>query len=601
MASPALSVIEPAHFTTFYPAGTVVRDPSGTLVKITSGLGSDGKVQVLVDNVFRTTPTQLLNPIIRKGMWVLVPSTKPGEKYIHARVVEDDQFHRNMVVVLKAGEKRTKTILVHGLNSMIPIREAPSFAPIHDAFNRLEKKARSASSSRVSSMPRQSPSTPHTSGRPLSAETITSERVDLTHEPVKPCKASEVIDLTEESLAGPASPVEEEESAPTPYTVVDEQGKELIFYRYPNGNIGYPPLESDPDDALVLSKFTYNVDGSIIYSGFEEEVLPDSVSPGPAGPARATKRASEEILPAAPSQELQKPDTFRRRRTKSPVAEAGASKEPRGVSPEPAGPAEEPSIGKPKATDAKALLKQRRYQWELARPKSQDHTAILNTVFEQSLRSKRIHYIDLRAFEISPEDGLPSQFACEQIPGLSVMNWGVFLKPSAATIPENTLVHVYTGEIHVAEVGKVGENTDYNFDMLKPDEIEITREQKRALGFSPEAKLEVYIDGSQSGNFLRFVNHTGKESANLRAELVKVERTPAGAIQTQVAFYTKKRIKSGDQLMLDYDRNYWKSRGIDPVQIRPESHRLSARHADSKQYRVVCLAKECLCNLAKSS
>lgn len=594
MASPALPPLEPKLFYTLYPPGTIVETVYGDMAEITSGLGRDGKVQVRVGNLFQSMMSQLLCPIIRKGMWVLVPSTNPGEKYIHARVIEDDQFHPNEVVVSVPGEGR-KTVSICGLQSIIPIRKAPSFAPIHAALDCLEREAGPASRPTVSSMPRQSPSTPQTAPtpqrvtpeRPSSGEAPTPQWIDLTEEFERPSpeEAREVIDLTEECEAGPASPPEQEEAAPTPYTVVDETGKARTFYRYRNGDIGFPSFNFDVEYEAFRSKITYAEDGSIIYRGFDEESLPEPRAPRPAGPARAPSEPEE----AAP---------LSRRRKKSPLPAARAEKERRGGTPVPAGPAEEPSIEKSKpAADAKALLKQRRYQWDLARPKSQGHVAVLNAVFEQSLRLRKIDYIDFRAFEISPEDGLPTQFACEQIPGLSVMNWGVFLKPSFAAIPENTLVHVYTGEIHVAEVGKIPENTDYNFDMLKPEDIEITREQKRALGFSPDAKLEVYIDGSQNGNFLRFVNHAGKEAANLRAELVKVERTPAGTIATQVAFYTKKRIKPGDQLMLDYDKNYWKSRGLDPVQIRPESHRLSARRPGSQQYRVVCLAKECLCNL----
>ncbi|KAF8554278.1 SET domain-containing protein [Imleria badia] len=73
----------------------------------------------------------------------------------------------------------------------------------------------------------------------------------------------------------------------------------------------------------------------------------------------------------------------------------------------------------------------------------------------------------------------------------------------------------------------------------------------------PDVQLSTF-DAAYLGNATRFLNHAEKGKANVEARITLVIG------EHQLGFFTTKKVKAGDELLLDYGESYWKGKDSDP-------------------------------------
>ncbi len=152
---------------------------------------------------------------------------------------------------------------------------------------------------------------------------------------------------------------------------------------------------------------------------------------------------------------------------------------------------------------------------------------------------------------------------------------GVFLDPDGGSIKKETVLGIYSGEYKVFQIDHLeGADLSYAFELT---EI-ISLDKKEHLEFfgnldryTDPGDYVVYCDAKEKGNWSRYLNHGGRY-ANCEAELVRYPpggKMGADTEQWIVIVRASKRINPGEQLLLNYGRNYWKKYGITPSPVKP--------------------------------
>lgn len=149
---------------------------------------------------------------------------------------------------------------------------------------------------------------------------------------------------------------------------------------------------------------------------------------------------------------------------------------------------------------------------------------------------------------------------------------GIFLAHDAPPIKAGDFIGFYAGEFLVSHKDDPLDS-DYLFTVFS--DVELHKSEIDLLEGADQFETnEFYIevDGKKKGNFLRYINHTSNENANLKSRYVLAKD---GSIQ--IAIFAKKDIQPGQQAMLDYQHDYWKAKGIEPKIDTPDTFTLTRR------------------------
>jgi hypothetical protein len=146
---------------------------------------------------------------------------------------------------------------------------------------------------------------------------------------------------------------------------------------------------------------------------------------------------------------------------------------------------------------------------------------------------------------------------------------GVFLRPDANGLDPGTFIGIYAGDYRFVHANDP-QRSDYGFTVLSDLELswnDLDLIEGARLFETNQFCLEV--DGAQSGNFTRFINHADKENANVEHRYILMDD---GTIQ--IGYWTKTRIRPGEQLLLNYGSGFWLNKGIQPLPSNPRKHML---------------------------
>lgn len=144
---------------------------------------------------------------------------------------------------------------------------------------------------------------------------------------------------------------------------------------------------------------------------------------------------------------------------------------------------------------------------------------------------------------------------CYQVPlYLKYINdrigFGVF---ADAPIKEFDTICEYTGQLCVEEDDE-SENLDLNFSMDVGPYNNVDGKNK-----------QLYVDAKKAGNFSRFINHSYLHNVNS----ISVYSEQDGL--WHVMLHANQDIAQDDQLLANYGEGYWKSRGIEPIDLTANS------------------------------
>ena len=150
---------------------------------------------------------------------------------------------------------------------------------------------------------------------------------------------------------------------------------------------------------------------------------------------------------------------------------------------------------------------------------------------------------------------------------------GVFLKPDQKAIPKGALIGLYAGFFTISAKSEA-RNSAYlmgvSTEKLTKREIALITSSKPKTDGSC---YQIDVDANFGGNFTRYINHSTYHG-NLENRLIEYKR------MLQVAFYAKKRINPGEQLLYSYGMQYWKQIGIKPSLMTPTTYKLTDKKMD---------------------
>ncbi|MBS0624529.1 MAG: SET domain-containing protein-lysine N-methyltransferase [Verrucomicrobia bacterium] len=210
-----------------------------------------------------------------------------------------------------------------------------------------------------------------------------------------------------------------------------------------------------------------------------------------------------------------------------------------------------------------------------SRPKTLSHAGVIQKIFngrnDNYIKSIEQAEIDSNR-EALLQDGLPHGLKLCQING-DVGN-GVFLDPKAAPIQPGVFLGFYTGEWIIS---KHEEEHYSNYIMTVLDNIHLSLDDQGQINEKNPKKSNAYfldIDGRKEGNYTRNFNHSEKDD-NVE---IRIVRLPNGTIEC--AFYSSKVINPGEQVLLDYGKEYWKVLkelfGVKVKPMKPKTYLLNA-------------------------
>jgi hypothetical protein len=162
---------------------------------------------------------------------------------------------------------------------------------------------------------------------------------------------------------------------------------------------------------------------------------------------------------------------------------------------------------------------------------------------------------------------------------------GVFLSTRSLPIPADTLVGFYYGDMHILCEDDLEKEDSYlssqyvfsvmRFKLDEFDHAQLIHSQQipdRGHPFHPENTYILYVDAEKKGNLTRYINHS--THANCAFQVVYL-RTPDGKIVPTPLVRTTKMIESGEQLLLNYGKNFFKAKEGGEIQMTPQTYTLS--------------------------
>lgn len=163
--------------------------------------------------------------------------------------------------------------------------------------------------------------------------------------------------------------------------------------------------------------------------------------------------------------------------------------------------------------------------------------------------------------------GMPRHLAlCEISPRIGK---GVFLRPDAKTLPENTFLGIYAGEFQLIHQ-KDPERSSYAFTVLSDLELEPwERDTVEGGDVFGTNRFCLEVEAARTGNFTRYINHASAKDANVKYRYILMED---GTIQ--IGLWTIKAVAPGEQFLYDYGADFWISQEIVPDEANPRTFRL---------------------------
>lgn len=131
-----------------------------------------------------------------------------------------------------------------------------------------------------------------------------------------------------------------------------------------------------------------------------------------------------------------------------------------------------------------------------------------------------------------------------------IVGFGAF---ADASIKELDLVGEYTGYLCVEQ--------EFDQEVDATYSIDVGNFYKDELGTG----TQLYVDARKSGNFMRFMNHSYEPNVHSLSVY-----NPSDGLW-HVMMYANRYIPKDSQLLIDYGSGFWKSQGIEPVDLTANS------------------------------
>ncbi len=174
--------------------------------------------------------------------------------------------------------------------------------------------------------------------------------------------------------------------------------------------------------------------------------------------------------------------------------------------------------------------------------------------------------------------GLPEHLVCKNLS--KHLGSGIFLHPKAKPLKKGQIIGPYSGVLNVAPQNAPGDSS-YVFSLMC--DMHLKKEEQKILdkkaSYRPNRLYAIDIEAENTGNFIRFVNHSDKP--NVEAELFSVPKNTLGLTPSpiEVFYVAKKTIHPGEQLLICYeagDNSYWTNLDIEPTPMIPKTFKLSS-------------------------
>ncbi|NDD58153.1 MAG: SET domain-containing protein-lysine N-methyltransferase [Chlamydiae bacterium] len=169
------------------------------------------------------------------------------------------------------------------------------------------------------------------------------------------------------------------------------------------------------------------------------------------------------------------------------------------------------------------------------------------------------------------EEGIPANLVIAEVN--PYIHTGVFLKPTAKTIPAGTFIGVYSGDYELVLETETKDN-HYSYDLapgikIKKEDLAFVRSKDKKL--STKDSFSVQTTALFNGNFTRFINHSSYDN-NIEAAR---KRMPDDTIE--ICLFASKEISPGHQLLSSYGGQYWAVLPIIPEPIRSDTYILNKK------------------------
>lgn len=204
-----------------------------------------------------------------------------------------------------------------------------------------------------------------------------------------------------------------------------------------------------------------------------------------------------------------------------------------------------------------------------------------------SLKDQRKRIEKLSANEVRKLDSaIQKSDATGAYPGIKIialgkpLGSGAFLDPMSKPLKKGTILGIYSGEYKIFQIDYLGD-TDLSYAFELTDIISLDKDEHQELfgnlnTWSDDGDYVVYCDALNKGNWIRFLNHGG-QLANCEAQLVRYPSKGKMRTDTEqwvVVVRTLETIQPGEQLLLNYGKNYWKKYGLEPKAVSPSQYTL---------------------------
>ncbi len=152
---------------------------------------------------------------------------------------------------------------------------------------------------------------------------------------------------------------------------------------------------------------------------------------------------------------------------------------------------------------------------------------------EEDIRNIQNYFEYLRALDPLFGSGIPPYISIRFIDDF--VGYGVYAERD---IEKGEFIGFYTGQWRLDE----GSGSSYLFEALDDSGI--------------------FIDAKTCGNFTRYINHAYSKKCNLEA-IIYLREEKAFHLP-MVVYYSKKKIRKGQQLLINYGKQYWSQMGFKP-------------------------------------
>jgi hypothetical protein len=170
--------------------------------------------------------------------------------------------------------------------------------------------------------------------------------------------------------------------------------------------------------------------------------------------------------------------------------------------------------------------------------------------------SKRLYKIILEKNKEITSGNIPSNLQIARVH--PKVGMGVFLKPKEESIEVGSFLGVYAGVKELVEENP-GFTSAYAYNIAKG-----------VLCGEDQNRYSIQVNALNTGNFTRFFNHSSLKP-NIKPLLSKL---PGGRVE--ILFFALKKIRPGEQLLVDYGDRYWQVLNLTPVNMIPTSFMLNS-------------------------